>query len=326
MDPEYGMPLRSRRLEKLKVFLAKAGLDYDEGISYTVNLLEGDDIAATGSLDGNICKCIAVDPAHQGENLTATVITALRQEAFRRGIRHLFLYTKPKNLRMFEGLGFYKVAETPDTLLMENVRDGVKSFVASLEKPPCGGVIGCVVANCNPFTLGHRYLIETAAKQCDLVHLFILSEDKSRFSADVRMELAKQGVADLKNVVVHPTGDYLISSATFPSYFIKDKDRVPEIRCRLDLEVFCSWFVPPLGITRRFVGSEPLSPVTDIYNQQMMTFLPPRGVEVVRIERREQSGAPISASRVRALLDEGRVDETASLVPPTTFAYLKAHF
>ena len=262
MEIETGAPLRPWRQKAVAEFLSREALDYDPAIPFTVNLLEDDRIVATGSLDGNICKCIAVDPAFQGEGLTATIITQLRQEAFRRGLRHLFLYTKPKNRFLFQGLSFYPVAEAPDTLLMENVRDGVGQFVASLERPEHPGTVGAIVANCNPFTLGHLYLAEQAAAAVDTLHLFVLSEDKSFFPAADRLELVRQGVAHLKNIFVHPTGDYLISAATFPTYFIKDKDRVPEIRCRLDLEIFANHFAPALGITRRFVGTEPLSPVT----------------------------------------------------------------
>ncbi len=326
MDIEIGAPLRPWRQKAVAEFLAKEALDYDPAIPYTVNLLDDDKIVGTGSLDGNICKCIAIDPAYQGEGLTATIITQLRQEAFRRGLRHLFLYTKPKNRFLFEGLSFYRVAETADTLLMENVKGGVSQFVASLPRPETAGTVGAIVANCNPFTLGHRYLVEQAAAQCDTLHLFVLSEDKSFFPAADRYELVKQGVAHLNNVWVHPTGDYLISAATFPTYFIKDKDRIPEIRCQLDLEIFANHFAPALGITRRFVGTEPLSPVTDAYNRQMMDFLPKKGVEVTLIRRKEQDGAPISASRVRALLEQKDWEMLQKLVPETTFAYLKEKF
>ncbi len=326
MDIEIGSPLRPWRQKAVAEFLSREGLDYDPAIPYTVNLLDDDKIVGTGSLDGNICKCIAIDPAYQGEGLTATLITQLRQEAFRRGLRHLFLYTKPKNRFLFEGLSFYRVAETADTLLMENVKGGVTQFVSSLPRPEIAGRVGAIVANCNPFTLGHRYLVEQAAARCDTLHLFVLSEDKSFFPAADRLELVKQGVADLKNVWVHPTGDYLISAATFPTYFIKDKDRIPEIRCQLDLEIFANHFAPALGITRRFVGTEPLSPVTDAYNRQMMAFLPTKGVEVTLIERKQQDGAPISASRVRALLEQKDWNALQALVPGTTLAYLKEKF
>ncbi len=324
MELEIGAPLRPWRQKAVAEFLARESLDYDPAIPFTVNLLEDDRIVATGSLDGKICKCIAVDPAMQGEGLTATIITHLRQEAFRRGLRHLFLYTKPKNRFLFQGLSFYPVAETPDTLLMENIRDGVTQFVAGLSRPEHPGTAGAIVANCNPFTLGHRYLVEQAAAQVDTLHLFILSEDKSLFPAADRLELVRQGVADLPNVLVHPTGDYLISAATFPTYFIKDKERIPQIRCQLDLEIFARHFAPALGITRRFVGTEPLSPVTDAYNRQMMDFLPAHGVEVTLIPRKEQDGQPISASRVRALLETRDWPALARLVPPTTLAYLQA--
>ena len=326
MDIEIGAPLRPWRQKAVAQFLAREALDYDPAIPFTVNLLDDDNIVATGSLEGNICKCIAVDPAYQGEGLTATIITHLRQEAFRQGLRHLFLYTKPKNRFLFEGLSFYRVAETADTLLMENVKGGVQQFVSGLKRPENPGTVGAIVANCNPFTLGHRYLVEQAASQVDTLHLFVLSEDKSFFPAADRMMLVQQGVADLKNVIVHPTGDYLISAATFPTYFIKDKDRIPEIRCQLDLEVFANHFAPALGITRRFVGTEPLSPVTDAYNRQMMDFLPKKGIEVTLIQRKELGGAPISASRVRALLEEQDWAQLETLVPPTTLSYLKEHY
>ena len=326
MDIEIGSPLRPWRQKAVAQFLAREALDYDPAIPFTVNLLDDDKIVATGSLDGNICKCIAVDPAYQGEGLTATVITQLRQEAFRQGLRHLFLYTKPKNRFMFEGLSFYRVAETADTLLMENVKGGVQQFVAKLPRPEQSGTVGAIVANCNPFTLGHRYLVEQAAAQVDTLHLFVLSEDKSFFPAKDRMMLVQQGVADLKNVLVHPTGDYLISAATFPTYFIKDKDRIPQIRCQLDLEVFANHFAPALGITRRFVGTEPLCAVTDAYNRQMLEILPQKGIEVTLIPRKEQDGAPISASRVRALLEEQNWAALETLVPPTTLDYLKKNY
>ena len=326
MDIEIGAPLRPWRQKAVAQFLAREALDYDPAIPFTVNLLDDDNIVATGSLEGNICKCIAVDPAYQGEGLTATIITQLRQEAFRQGLRHLFLYTKPKNRFLFEGLSFYRVAETADTLLMENVKGGVQQFVSGLKRPENPGTVGAIVANCNPFTLGHRYLVEQAASQVDTLHLFVLSEDKSFFPAADRMMLVQQGVADLNNVIVHPTGDYLISAATFPTYFIKDKDRIPEIRCQLDLEVFANHFAPALGITRRFVGTEPLSPVTDAYNRQMMDFLPKKGIEVTLIQRKELGGAPISVSRVRALLEEQDWAQLETLVPPTTLSYLKEHY
>ena len=324
LELEFGAPFTGRRLQALRAFLARAELDYDEGAQFTANAVDEEGgIIATGSLQDGVLKCIAVAAEHQGEDLTATVLTELVREAFRRGRRHLFLYTKPKNEALFFGLGFFTVARTGDTLLMENERGGVARFVKSLECPTREGVIGAVVVNCNPFTNGHRYLVEEAAQRCDLLHIFVLSEDRSEFSAEARLRLVRDGVRDIKNAVVHPTGDYLISSATFPTYFIKEKERAEAIRCELDIAVFAECFARELCITKRFVGTEPFCAVTRAYNEQMKLLLPRYGIELIELARMEVGGLGVSASRVRALLHEGRLEETRPLVPPTTFSYLK---
>ena len=322
-----GRPFTGQMLEKLTTFLRLNGLDYDPAVGFTVALVEDEAIIATASLDGGTVKCVAVSPMHQGEGLTAQLITAIRQEAFDRGISHLMLFTKPGNLMMFREFGFHPVIRTDSVLLMENKRDGLECFLRSLERPAGKPeTVGCIVANCNPFTLGHRYLVETAAKRVDALHVFILSESRSMFSPEVRMSLAKAGCRDIENVIFHPTGPYLVSSATFPTYFIKDKARIGDIHCGADVKMFGEKFVPALNITHRFVGTEPSCPVTNAYNEQMKKHLPAYGVEVVEIPRREISGEAISASRVRALLEKGDFDAIRSLVPDGTYEYLVGHF
>jgi len=318
-----GTPFTGYALNQLKQFLASCGLDYDPSVSFTANLMEDGEIIATASLDGSTLKCIAVSPAHQGEDLTAHLLTELRREAFDRGIEHLLLFTKPANQMMFASFGFYPVIRTADCLLMESKRNGLDSFIAEIAAAsPKEGVIGCIVANCNPFTLGHRYLIESAARQCDVLHLFILSENKPPFPAQDRLMLAKKGVQDLKNVLVHPTGPYMVSSATFPTYFIKDKAKVDSIYCDLDISIFAKKIAPALGVSRRFVGSEPYCRVTGFYNEQMKKLLPQHGVELIEIPRCEEDGEAVSASRVRRLMEDKRMEEIRALVPETTYEYL----
>lgn len=326
MEIDYGRPFSKQKLSALQEFLKKSGLDYEPAIEFTVNVLQDGEIIATGSLDCNILKCIAVSEDHQGEGLTATIVTELQKEAFFRNIRHLFLFTKPENLAMFQSLFFYPVAQTADALLMENQHNGIRNFVASLECPVKEGIIGAIVANCNPFTLGHRYLIETAASQCDWLHVFILSEDRSKFPSEVRLDLARRSTEDLHNVTVHPTGEYLISYATFPRYFIKDKSIVDDIHCQLDIEIFRKYFAPALNITRRYIGTEPLSHVTNQYNQQLKKELPKSGIQVLELQRIEISGAPVSASAVRALLAQEDFEGLKKLVPPATYKYLLATY
>ena len=314
-----GAPLEGAWLERLQQFLRTLGLRYDINIRFTVLLIEDDQIAATGSLDGSTLKCIAVDPRFQGEDLTAQVITALFHEAAKQGIPHLMLYTKPQNQYLFAPFGFHSVIRTTDCLLMENKRSGLSDFLTSIEKPKhASGSVGCIVAHCNPFTLGHRYLIMQAAAECSHVYVFILSEDKGMFAPEERLRMAREGCEDINNVSVHPGGPYMVSSATFPSYFIKDEQKADQVYCEADLRLFGEKIAPALSITRRYVGSEPRSPVTCRYNEEMHALLPRYGIEVREFERITDGTDVISASRVRRLLKENDTKSIASLLPESS--------
>ena len=304
--------------------MEESGLNPRDDADYTVIAEEDGSIMASGSRCGRILKYIAVDPSAQGLGLTGTIFTWLAKDAFDHGIRHLFLYTKPKNSFLFEESHFYPVAKTDSVLLMEDKRDGIKSFIESLPQAR-EGVSGAIVMNCNPFTGGHRFLVETAARQVDNLYLFVLSEDKSEFPAKDRLELVRQGTADLENVTVLTTGDYLISSATFPDYFLRKDTDVSAEQCALDCKIFAQYYAPRLNITKRFAGSEPNSEVTDHYNRTMERLLPESGIEFIEIPRIEADGVPISAKRVRSLLHQGKPVELKKLVPETTFAYLEKH-
>ncbi len=323
METELLPCLRGRKQKLWAAFLAAAGLEADADADTWALVWEGNDLIATGSRKDNILKCIAVDPAHQGEGLTATVLTLLRQDAFQSGHRHLFLYTKPKNLLQFSSLFFYPVAQTDQVLLMEDKPQGIQTFLDTLPVPHTGGKAGALVMNCNPFTLGHRYLIEAAARECDWVYVFVLSENRGPIPARDRLLLVQQGTKDLPNVTVLPTGPYLISSATFPTYFLQDRDRAQAAQCQLDIEVFTRYFVPKFTITHRYVGTEPLSALTELYNQALLEQLPKKGIALQVVPRLTLGSTPISATAVRALWADGNTDALAALVPPSTLEYLR---
>lgn len=323
MEIEILPQLQGLKYNTWRSFLANAGLEADDAIEQTVLIWDGDQLIATGSRQGNLLKCIAVAPFRQGEGLLSKVLTALRQEAFRAGYRHLFLYTKPENAHLFSPLLFYPVAQTEHVLLMEDRKNGIRDFIAGFVPSKPTGNNGAIVMNCDPFTLGHQHLIARAATSCDHVYVFVLSEEKGRFSSADRIEMVKQGVAHLPNVTVLPTGPYLISSATFPTYFLKQREQAGRIQCMLDIQIFIQHFAPAFSITRRYVGSEPLCAVTSRYNEILKDNLPASGIEVCQIPRLEQSDRVISASAVREALNNQDWDTVRKLVPDTTFNYLK---
>lgn len=322
MTIEYGYPFNGEKLQQLCSFLRSGGLDYDRGIQFTVNFVENGSIIATGSLEKNIIKCLMVSNDHQGEGLSSSLMTQLINQAFRQEHHHLFLFTSPNNKDLFTRQGFYPIAQTGQTLLLENTKNGIQNFVKKLINPTKKGTIGCVICNCNPLTNGHLFLIQTAAQQCDLLHVFILSEDRSTFPADVRFNLVREGISCLANAVVHPTSDYLISSVTFPSYFIKDKSKVNDVNFDLDFSIFYEYFVKELNISRRFVGSEPYSEIMSSYNSRMKTFFCNREVEIIEIPRCMFQGTAISATHVRTLLSKGDYDSVRAIVPPVTYRFL----
>ena len=180
---------------------------------------------------------------------------------------------------------------------------------------------GCIVMNCNPFTLGHRYLIEQAAKQVERLYVMVVREDCSLFAYTERKAMVEQGVADIENVSVIDGSDYAISRATFPTYFLKRLDDAADTQMLLDLDLFRRHIAPALGATVRFVGTEPTDQLTRRYNQLMHEALK----DVREINRLEKDGNAVSASRVRKAMEEGDMNTIRQLVPPTTLPYIIAH-
>lgn len=207
-----------------------------------------------------------------------------------------------------------------------NYNEQAKEYIAmvSREIPESWktGTYGAIVMNCNPFTLGHRYLIEQSAKKVDYLYIFVVEEDKSFFPFEDRINLVKAGTKGITNLIVVPSGKLIISSVTFPGYFLKDSPDCVSVDTSLDVDVFARYIAKPLKITKRFVGEEPLDRVTRSYNDNMKEILPRYGIQVDEIPRKQEQGNVISASRVRKALKTGDFGSIRHLVPETTLNYL----
>lgn len=316
-------PYDKQSMDELNALLMAEGIRLDANLEYIAGLYDDKhELAATGSCYANTLRCFAVDSSRQGEGLLGKMLTHLIDYEIRRGNTHLFIYTKTDKAFFFADLGFVEIARVDGLVsFMENRRGGFSSYLERLAGQKRGDNSAALVMNCNPFTLGHRWLVEKAAAENDTVHLFVVSEDKSFFPFKDRYELVKKGCADLKNVLLHETGSYMISNAVFPSYFLEDDQAVIKAQAKLDIELFKK-IAAALGIKSRYVGEEPFSKVTAIYNEIMCEELPQAGIKCVIIPRKEENGEPISASRVRELLRENHIDEVRAMVPRSTFDYL----
>lgn len=306
--------------KELLALLEREGIRRDANIDYTVGLYEDDRLLATGSCWANTLRCLAVDGEYRGEGLLNSVVSHLIDCQFRRGNTHIFLYTKPDSTVFFKDLGFYEITRTSDAVFMENRRDGFAAFLKSLTEYKNNGSTAALVMNCNPFTLGHLALIERAARENDNAHIFVVSEDASFFPFRDRYDLVAKGTTHLSNVTLHETSSYMISQAVFPSYFLKDDESAIRAQASLDVDLFVK-IAGALGATKRYVGDEPFSQVTAIYNDTMSERLPKAGVGCVIVPRFEKNGNPVSASRVRQLLHDDKIDEARELVPTSTYEY-----
>lgn len=310
--------------EELLLFLKKHSLGYEDDIDAAYGLFDGDgSLHGCGCAAGSLLKCFAVDESLRGQNALGLLISRLVQNRFSKGIYDLSVITRVKNEPLFTACGFFPVVRTSTLVLLENRPDGPEQFVRPFwESGDEDRRVGAVVMNANPFTLGHRALAEYAAAHCDVLHIFVVEEDRSQFSAGVRLRLVREGIADLSNVRVHPSGRYIISSSTFPTYFLKDGESAAALQCELDITLFAERIAPTLNITQRFAGEEPFDPITACYNSAMARILPAHGIEFMVIPRVAWQDQPVSASRVRALLAKGQYSEAMALVPNPTQRYI----
>ena len=329
------MPLWRRKVER---FLETNQLRLDEVDYYAiVTEPDGDDILAGGGLQGDIIKCIAVSEQLRDAHLSNRLISHLISEAAQRGHHSVKVFTKPQNRQVFESLGFRLVGEAPLAILMENGH-GMEDYKKYLQDislsslhSPLSTKTGVIVMNANPFTLGHRYLIEQAAQQVD--HLFIIpvKEERSLFPYAERKAMIEQSLSTLNSPLSTKIGavlsgsDYAISAATFPTYFLKQLSDAADTQMLLDIDIFCRHIAPALGATVRFVGSEPNDALTRRYNELLAEQLPKHGLRLKEIPRLQTEQTPISATTVRSLMAQGMFVEATKLVPPTTIPYLLAH-
>jgi [citrate (pro-3S)-lyase] ligase len=270
-----------------------------------------------------VLKMLAVAPAHQGGAVLGQLVTELVRLGTSAGRDAFFVFTRPEHAPSFEALGFALLASQRSAALLE-LGDGLRRWLAMNAPLVREGANGAVVVNCNPFTRGHRHLVEEAARRCDTLYVLVVREDRSAFPFATRLRLVEEGTADLANVRVLDTSHYAVSAITFPSYFLKRTDEAGAIQMELDLLLFGRHVAPFFRVRRRFFGTEPSCATTRAYNEAARRVLPPAGVEPVEIERLGAGGEAISASRVREALRAGDLARIEPLVPATTLHYLRS--
>lgn len=221
---------------------------------------------------------------------------------------------------------FECVNNEDDYLLQEH--EALKGYLEELRGYYREGDNGAIVMNCNPLTYGHQWLIKYAAEQVEHLYIFVVQEDKSEFTFEERFAMVGACIEGESNIIVLPSGQFIISAFTFPEYFTKETAKPDtKIDASNDVDIFGKYIAPELNIKIRFIGEEPLDFVTNQYNELIKRQLPNYGVQVLEIPRYEKKDiGVVSATKVRESIKKGDWKRVKELVPETTFRILKRKY
>ncbi len=312
-------------VDEIKKYLASHGVNYDYP-EKTYVIRDKGKIIATGSVDGNILKYFFTSEEYKGQGTMAIIFNSLLNYLIGKGIDSFFVFTTPDNKRIFKSMGLKEVHSTESVSLFEggfyNYErwiDGIKKTIGQKQSTR-----GSIIMNCNPMTLGHKYLIDKALEKVDELIIFLVEEDKSIFPFEDRYSIIKEETKDYDGLKVLASGPYIISQATFPTYFLKEKDSMLEVYTELDGSIFANKIGSDLEIDKRFLGTEPEDMVTSQYNRSLKSILEENQIDVEIIERKKQNDDIISASKVRKLLKDNKLEEAFRYLPESTIAYLKS--
>lgn len=316
----------NKEIQEISDYLSGYGLEYDyPDVTYVIR--DKGKIISTGSAEGNILKYFFSDEEYQGQGTMSIIYNSLLNHLIENNIPSFFVFTTPNNKTIFNSLGLSDVYATARVALFEggfyNYNrwiDKVKSSIKDKDDKR-----GTIVVNCNPMTRGHKYLIEKALEYVNDLLVFVVEEDRSIFPFEDRFNIVKNELSHDDRIRVIEGGPYIISQATFPTYFIKKKDEMLDIYTELDGSIFADKIAKDLAIDVRFFGTEPTDLVTLAYNESMKDILSSRDIDVKIIERKSLDKTIISASYVRKLLKENRIDEAFKYLPDSSINYLKSN-
>lgn len=282
----------------LEEFLLNKEVIYEDvDASYVIR--DAGDIIATVSIKKNLIKFFYIDEVYQGEGLAIELINSALEDIISKGYRTYFVFTKAKNENIFTSLSMDVIEKTEDVVLLEGGFFKYADWIQNIKKDLDKDEYSAIVMNANPLTLGHEYLVDKDLEDDRDLIIFVLEEDASYFSTKDRYEIVKNHYHNNGRVHVYKSGPYIISRATFPTYFLKkDTDKL-KVYTELDAKIFAKRIAKDLNIKKRYFGTEPIDKVTEKYNEMMKKILFEYGVESEFIERKKINDEYISASKLR---------------------------
>lgn len=175
--------------------------------------------------------------------------------------------------------------------------------------------VGAVVMKGDPFSYGHRYLVEQALQQVEFLIIFVIEEDIYQFSFEERYRMIVEGTSDLENVMVVPNDDFVFSRKTYWEYYRPREEGVAVLNAEYDINLFADYIAKPLHITHRFVGQDIKEQMVLVYNEVLKRILPQKGIHYIEVPAISSGDEKRYTSQIRRFLKNKEYDKLCSLIP-----------
>ncbi|MBZ7986895.1 GNAT family N-acetyltransferase [Campylobacter canadensis] len=303
-------------------FIKANSLEFSDEIDLAFVVFYKDKIIACICKFKLMIKYVIIDKEHQKENIFSLLLNTMITYAKEQNINTLRLCTCKHNAIKFQNFSFRLLCTSKELCLLEYGYSLFDEFINNIRaKLDTNKSYTSIVMNANPFTLGHKYLIDCALKHNENLILFIVSEDKSFFTFKERFMIVKENLKKYKNILIFPSGDYIISNATFSTYFLKQDINLA--KSYLDAKIFSSLIAPCLNIKSRFVGSEPNCKVTNAYNMALKECFKEDNLDLFELSRISINNKIISASLIRKYIAENNFNEIKKYLSDTSLKLIK---
>ncbi|QTX02685.1 [citrate (pro-3S)-lyase] ligase [Candidatus Phytoplasma luffae] len=309
---------------KIKKILYEEKFQKDIIDEYAIILSNENEIIGVIGRYLNNLRCLVIQPKYRNYNFANILIDFMIKRIYKNNFKEVFVFTKSINCKIFKNLGFKIIYSNDEFSFLTNRYDIFTQYLEYLkQEKEENNNNSAIVMNANPLTKGHEHLIKTASQNSDFVYIIMVSEEGSLFTYKERLDMVKLVTQNYNNIKVVEGSNYLVSKNVFPSYFLSSKEEVIKKQIILDSFIFVTHIASVLNIKKRFVGEEPFSFTTNLYNQIMKDIFQKQGIELVILPRLRYKDKAISATQARKLFINSKFEQIAEIVPISSLNYLK---
>jgi hypothetical protein len=182
--------------------------------------------------------------------------------------------------------------------------------------------------SCNPFTSGHRHLVEVGSKLFDYFVVFLMQEGINLVFDKTECEnLARIGVEDLENVIVVPMSDvfsYQTYWAEYNDVALRHSKNLVGLNTYELLNIVGKAF-KRINVQHFLCGIETNDNITHQHIVQAKTVFPQNDINVITIPRKKMANnmLSISGTQCREYLKTQQYDKLNGFLQPQVLKYIQ---